>query len=101
MFAYDTVTEALTALKLRGFTLDFNLSFDQLICDDADACLSPSEFEIVETYRFEGDTNPADQDVVYALESTDGKLKGVFSMAYGVYADSISPEMLAKLSFQK
>ena len=101
MFTYDTVSEALADLKLRGYTLDFNISFDKLVCDDKDACLNPSEFEIVEMHRFEGATNPADEDAVYAIQSLDGKLKGTFSMAFGVYAEEIDEAMLAKLAFHK
>ncbi len=99
MTSYDTVTEALAALKLRGYTIDFNINFDQLICDDLNACLRADEFEIVEMYRFEGDTNPSDEDVVYAVESKDGELKGSLSMAFGTYANEIDQQFLKKLSF--
>lgn len=97
MYTYDTVVEALNGLKKRGYKTDFNLVFDKFICNETGACLNPSEFEITEVYRFEGDTNPSDEDVVYAIESKDGKMKGVYSGAFGTYADSISSEMLKKL----
>lgn len=98
MYVYDTVVAALNDLKERGYKTDFNLAFDKLTCRDTGACLNPSEFEITEVYRFEGDTNPSDEDVVYAVESKDGKMKGVFSGAFGMYADTVSNEMLKKLA---
>ncbi len=98
MHTYETVVGAINGLKARGFNLDFNLAFDKLICHDNNLCLNPSEFEITEIHRFEGDTNPSDEDVVYAVESKDGSLKGVFSSAFGLYADSISTDMLKKLT---
>ncbi len=98
MRAYDTVTEAINDLRNRGFNVDFNIAFDKLLCVQNNACLNPSEFEIVETYRFEGETNPSDEDVVYAVESKEGSLKGIVTSAYGLYADSVSTEMLKKLS---
>ena len=98
MHQYDTVVAALNDLKQRGFTLDFNIAFDKLICRQNDACLNPSQFEITEVYRFEGDTNPGDEEVVYAVASKEGSLRGVIHSAYGTYADSISTEMLRKLS---
>jgi hypothetical protein len=101
MKTYDTVTEALKDLKLRGFTIDFNIAFDKIICPDNKVCLNPNEFEIVETYRFEGDTDPGDENVVYAIESKDGTSKGTMSSAYGTYAESISTEMIQKLSMHK
>ena len=101
MQTYDTVTEALKDLKLRGFTIDFNIAFDKIICNDNNICLNPHEFEIVEVYRFEGDTDPGDQSVIYAIESKDEKVKGTMSGAYGTYAESISTEMMQKLSIHK
>ena len=98
MKSYDTVTEAISDLKARGYNIDFNLAFDQLICSNDAIRLKPHEFEIVEVHRFEGDSNPSDEDIVYAVESKDGKVKGVITSAFGLYADSISNEMIQKLS---
>lgn len=97
MHSYDTVTEALNGLKARGYDRNFNIDFDKITCSGTDSCLRPDEFEIVETHRFEGDSNPEDEDVVYAVESRDGKLKGVITSAFGTYADPISDEILQKL----
>lgn len=97
MFTYDTVVAAINGLKERGYSIDFNLAFDKLTCRDTNACLDPSQFEITEVYRFEGDTNPSDEDIVYGVESTDGKMKGVLTGAFGTYADALSVEMSRKL----
>lgn len=101
MKSYDTVTEAVKGLKERGFTIDFNIAMDKLICSDNNICLQPDEFEIVESYRFEGDSNPDDEDVVYAVESKDGKLKGVITSAFGLYADPASNRIIQKLTMHK
>ncbi len=98
MYTYDTVVGAINGLRQRGYTIDFNMAFDKLICSENNICLNPAEFEITEVYRFEGDTNPSDEDVVYAVESKDGKIKGILTGAFGTYADSISNEMIRKLS---
>ena len=47
---------------------------------------------------FEGNTDPSDEDVLYAVESKDRHLKGIITSAFGTYADSVSTEMLKKLS---
>ncbi|MBK6635025.1 MAG: phosphoribosylpyrophosphate synthetase [Chitinophagaceae bacterium] len=101
MESYDTVVAALNGLKARGYTVDFNIAFDKLTCSDDNICLNPDEFEIVEMHRFEGNSNPADEDVVYAVESKSGDIKGVISSAFGVYADAASTAMLQKLTIQK
>jgi hypothetical protein len=97
MPAYDTVTEALNDLKQRGFTTDFNLVFDNIKCGKTGVGLSPSEFEITEHYRFEGDSNPSDEEVVYAIESKDGKMKGTLVSAFGIYSETIDDTLLRKL----
>lgn len=97
MAAYDTLSEALSDLKTRGFTVDFNLAFDHLKCSSTGVCLNPAQFEITEYHRFEGMNDPDDSSVVYAVESLDGTMKGVVVSAYGVYSESISEEMIQKL----
>src|SRR5947207_10304459 len=95
MYVYDTVTAAIEGLKERGYSKDFNLEENCLVCDDNK--YHPEDFEIVEVYRFEGDTDPADEAVVYAVEGKNGE-KGVLVSGYGPSAESISAEIARKLS---
>ena len=101
MESYDTVVGALNGLKARGYTINFNIAFDKLMCPDNKVCLNPDEFEITEFHRFEGNSNPADEDVVDADASKSGHIKGVISSAFGVYADAASTYMLQNLPIQK
>ncbi len=98
---YDTVSTTLNSLKERGYITDFNIAFDKLICNKTNVCLNPDEFEITEVYRFEGESNPSDEAVVYAVESKSGKMKGTIVNAYGMYADSLSDKMIKKLSMNR
>lgn len=97
MFTYDTVSEAVNGLKQRGYTFDFNLEQEQIICKEISLALRPSEFEIAEVYRFEGDSDPADEAIVYAIESKHGQ-KGVLVNGFGISADAAGEEMIEKLS---
>lgn len=97
MKQYATLVDALNDLRARGYTHDFNLRETCLECSQVRRTLQPEEFRIVEVYRFEGMSNPDDNTVLYAIESEDG-LKGVLVNAYGVYADPLSSDMVAKLS---
>ncbi len=101
METYDTLSMATDGLRKRGYTTDFNLAFDKLICSKTETCLNPGEFEITEVYRFEGETNPSDESIVFAVESKDGQMKGVFVNGYGIYADPMSNEMIDKLSMRR
>lgn len=98
MFIYDTVTEALNDLKHRNYTLDFNLKDNCIVCNEQK--FNAEDFEIVEVYRFEGDTDPADEAVVYAIESKAG-LKGVLVSGYGMSAEAMSAEMAKKLQIHR
>ncbi|MFN8243162.1 MAG: phosphoribosylpyrophosphate synthetase [Ferruginibacter sp.] len=98
MESFETVTEALQYLRNNGYTLDFNLANDRISCPENDIHLHPGDFEIMAVYRFEGETNPGDEDVVYAIASKDGKTRGTLTSAFGIYADSVSAEMVKKLS---
>ncbi len=100
MKSFETLTEAINDLKARGFNLDFNLKEDCVECLHSKTQLSPSDFEITETYHFDGSTDVDDEVMLYAIESKNG-LKGTLVNAYGVYADSISSELVAKLRFHK
>ena len=98
MIAYDTVSEAVNGLKTRGFGLDFNLRENCLVCHEDK--FNVDDFEIVEVHRFEGNTDPSDEAVVYAIESKNG-MKGVLVNGYGISADSLSSDMAKKLSLHR
>ena len=92
----QNLVEALNDLKARGYENDFNLKPFCVECASLQLQLHPEDFEIKETYRFEGMSNPDDSSVVYAIESLSG-IKGVMVDAYGVYAEALTPEMATKL----
>lgn len=91
---YGTVTEAINKLREKGFTTDFNLEENCIVCHPYR--FGPDEFEIVDLYRYEGNSDPADEAVVYAIESTSG-VKGILVTGYGVSNDDYTTEILQKL----
>jgi len=97
---YDTVTEAMADLKRLGYTIDFSILAEEecLICHLTASVLSPDEFEIDNFYRFEGDSDPGDAMIVYAISSKIKSLKGIVVNAYGVYADHASSAIVKKLN---
>ena len=101
MEAYNTLSEAMNALKEAGYTTDFNIAFDAIKCAGTGVCLRPEQFEITQVHRFEGMTNPSDSSVLYAIESKAGDMKGLLVSAYGMYAEDMDDELLRKLSIHK
>lgn len=95
---YGTLSEAISGLKEEGYTLDFNIQEDCLVCHEPHVMLSPDEFEIDRVYRFEGATNPDDQSILYAISAKDGDVKGVLVNGYGVSSDGATDLLISKLS---
>lgn len=97
---YDTVTEAMVDLKKLGYTVDFSILTDQecLVCHLTATVLSPNDFEIDSFYRFDGNSDPGDEMVIYAISSKITNLKGIVVNGYGVYGDSKSSAIVKKLN---
>ena len=98
MKIYETVSEAVKGLSKAGYNYNFNILNDCICCEPEKISLNANEFEIDEVHRFEGETDPADQAIVYAISASNGSVKGLLVNAYGVYADSISADLVNKLS---
>lgn len=96
MKTYDSLIDALDDLKKRGYDADFATQTVCLYCSDLDLRLNPEEFSVDEIYRFEGECNPDDSSVLYAISSSTG-VKGTLVDAYGAYSDSLSFDMSKKL----
>lgn len=94
---FDTVTEAVNDLQRRGYVDNISLKADHLKWTDKNLVLNPNDFEIDEFYRFEGDTDPGDEMVVYAISAQSLGIKGVLVNAYGMYSDTTADELISKL----
>ena len=57
------------------------------------------DLNVVKYYRFEGQTNPDDSTILYAIKTNTGE-KGLLVDAYGVYAGNVSREMIEKLKLR-
>ena len=96
MFTYDTVTEALNDLNQRGYIEDFNLRPHCIECRSHSLHLYPEDFIADECYRFEGDSNPDDNTIVFAISSKNN-IKGTLVDAYGAYSDRLTDDMIRQL----
>ena len=92
MYHYATVSKALDQLNEKGFTFDFNLNSDMIK-------KNPAKFEIVHVYRYEGDSDPGDEAVVYGIKSTSGK-KGVYVSGFSADSDQETAKFLFDLSIK-
>ena len=95
---YDTVPAAVNDLQKRGYTDELTLKEHCVVCDGKKTELHPEDFQIDEFHRFEGDSDPADESIVYAISSAKHGIKGVLVNGFGTSASSLTQEMVAKLA---
>jgi hypothetical protein len=91
-YHYSTVSESLNELYKMGFTYDFNLHEDDIV-------KNPHDYEIKHVYRYEGDTDPSDEAVVYGIKSSKGE-NGVFVAGFSAKSGNEAAITLAKLCIE-
>jgi hypothetical protein len=95
---FDTLSGAISQLQKQGYTIDFNLRENALVCRHNDMQIGHEDFVIDKYYRFEGMTDPADEAILYAISVPGHNLKGLLVNGYGIYSDPLSNEMMKKLN---
>jgi hypothetical protein len=80
----ETVTDAITALHADGYLADFSVADGGMLrCGQCGTLHDPAEAKVDRIARFEGETDPADEAIVFALTCTDCGLRGTLVSAYG------------------
>jgi len=97
---YETLSEAINKLKEQGYTEDFNLMENCIECRNENFKIFHDEFYVDKFFRFEDETNPSDQSILYAISSEKHHVKGLLVNGYGIYSDTIANEMMEKLHVQ-
>ena len=82
-----SLVSVLTKVRNEGYKLDFKVTEDGFLSTmDDKQRFTTDQVQIVNFYRFEGESNPDDMSILYVLETTSGA-KGTISDAYGPYSD--------------
>lgn len=83
-----SLVKVLAGVRKEGYKTDFTVGNDNLLHTmDSELKFTPDQVQIVNFYRFEGESNPDDMAILYVLETNTG-VKGTISDAYGTYADT-------------
>jgi quercetin dioxygenase-like cupin family protein len=98
MDTMTTVSEVLNNLKLAGYTVDFNLDDNCLICHSNSLKIHPDEFVVDKHYRFEGLSDPDDEAIVYAISSTKHDIKGTLVDGYGISSNRLTNDLVKALT---
>jgi hypothetical protein len=97
MEAPDTVTEATRLLEADGYTAAVTLLDGGVLrFSGVDTPCGLDEAVVERMYRFEGDSDPGDEMVVFGLHYPQRDVRGTLVSAFGPAAD---PDVLHHLSY--
>jgi len=80
-----TLSTVLEKLRDKKFDKEFQMTSEGFTPGNK-KYYTPENLKIIRTYRFEGESDPADEAIIYLIEANDG-LIGYSLNAYGVYSD--------------
>lgn len=84
------LSKVIMRLEEKGYGRELVITEAGARFEDDGRSYIASELTIVKVYRFEGESDPADMSVVYAIHSDDGQ-RGFLVNAYGTYSDQDNP----------
>ncbi len=79
-----------------GYVEDFKVTSNGLEAIHNHASYSPDQVEVVNFYRFEGESDPDDNAILYIIQTDDGT-RGTLIDAYGTYNDSRVTEFMKEV----
>lgn len=80
-----TVSTVLEKLRIQKYDNEFKITPEGFTVGN-NKIYSPEDLKIIKTFRFEGESDPADNAIIYLIQASDG-LIGYSLDAYGVYSD--------------
>jgi hypothetical protein len=82
----NTLTACVNKVVKDGYTDSFKVKNMKLYSCATDKHFTPEEVKVINFYRFEGESDPADSSIMYVIETSSGE-RGTLIDAYGPYAD--------------
>ncbi len=96
----NTKADVIIDLQQRGYDNDFILKSEGLLCIQHHEMINPDQFEISESYRFDGKTKPCDNFIIYAIRSLNDDVKGILMTSYSALTRGMSVHLWSKLSVE-
>jgi hypothetical protein len=91
-----TLASCLNKLMLDGYDQDFKVNEKGIFSMQTEKKYRPEDIHVVNFYRFEGASDPGDNSILYAIETSDGA-KGTLTDAYGPYAEPLVTAFMKKV----
>lgn len=84
------LSRVIVRLEEKGYGRELVITETGARFEEGGRMYSPAQLTILKVYRFEGESDPADMSVVYAIRSHDGQ-HGFLVNAYGTYSNQDNP----------
>ena len=81
-----TLVSCINKLEQAGYVTQFKAMPEGLMSLTSQKTFTPAQVKIVHFFRFEGESDPSDSSILYALEAWDGE-KGTLVEGYGKESD--------------
>ena len=95
--AMETMDTAVARLERAGYADALRPRADGFFEPRTGSVHQPETLIVDEIVRFEGESDPADEAVLFALRSRDQSVRATFVATYGPSADPISGSLIKRL----
>ena len=93
----DTLADAVRRLQQAGYTGNWYANRDhELECSETGEVLDPSAVEIDHILRFEGQSDPDDMTILFALRTPSGA-RGLYSAAFGAQTPAEDADVISRM----
>jgi hypothetical protein len=91
-----TLVKCTDTLTREGYTENFIAKEKGIEAPSKKKVYKPADVKINSFYRFEGESDPADNAILYAIETNDG-IKGMLIDGYGAYTNSLVSKFIVEV----
>ena len=87
-------------LEQKGYNTQFRVEKNKLVSLTTGKKYKADDVVAANFFSFEGNSNPDDMSILYAIETTDGN-KGTLVDAFGLYSDDDTGEFMKEVEIHK
>jgi hypothetical protein len=91
-----SLSSCVNKLKDDGYKEDFQVTKKGLATFNEEKSYQPEDVRIENFYRFEGESDPGDNTILYVIETNDGT-KGTLVDGYGAYASQDASKFIVEV----
>jgi hypothetical protein len=92
----ETVVSVLNKLEKEGYETQFKATDEGLLSLSTDIVYQPDQIKVENFFRFEGESNPDDTAIVYAVVTHNGE-KGTITDSFNSYGDENVAEFMKQV----